>query len=164
MTRNETWSYVERTSDMSVLPCKYVFTLRNSGPKARIVAKGCRQGLGVDYGETYAPVVKFTSIRVMLATVAIQDLELQTSVKPRPRCGHCNRIGHIEYKCWKKIPHTSIRTSPKSPNQTSRLSPLRKKNLTRLASKSSAPWLPISTTEHTRARGTGSSTSDAANT
>ncbi len=32
--------------------------------------------MGVDYGETYAPVVKFTSIRVMLAAVSIQDLEL----------------------------------------------------------------------------------------
>ncbi len=76
ITRNETWSYVERTSDMNVLPCMYVFTLKDSGPKARIGAKGCRQVHGVDYGETYAPVVKFTSIRIMLATVAIQDLEL----------------------------------------------------------------------------------------
>ncbi len=32
--------------------------------------------MGVDYGETYAPFVKFTSVRVMLATVAVQDLEL----------------------------------------------------------------------------------------
>ncbi len=54
----------------------YVFTLKDSGPKVRIVAKGCRQVHGVDYGETYAPVVKVTSVRVMLATVAINDLEL----------------------------------------------------------------------------------------
>ncbi len=54
----------------------YGFTLKESGPEARIVTKGCRQVHWVDYGETYAPVVRFRSIRVMLATVAIQDLEL----------------------------------------------------------------------------------------
>lgn len=76
ITRNKTWKLVERTPGMNVLPCMYVFTLKESGPKARIVAKGCRQVHGVDYGETYAPVVKFTSVRVMLATVAVHDLEL----------------------------------------------------------------------------------------
>ena len=76
IVRNKTWDLVERTPDMNVLPCMYVFTLKDSGPKARIVAKGCRQVHGVDYGETYAPVVKFTSVRVMLATVAVNDLEL----------------------------------------------------------------------------------------
>ncbi len=45
-------------------------------PKVRIVAKGCRQVHGVDYGETYAPVAKFTYVPVMFATVAEQDLEL----------------------------------------------------------------------------------------
>ncbi len=29
----------------------------------------------MDYRETYAPVVKFTPVRVMLATVAVQDVE-----------------------------------------------------------------------------------------
>ena len=44
--------------------------------KARLCAKGFLQVQGVDYGETYAPVVKFTSIRVILALVAYFDLEL----------------------------------------------------------------------------------------
>ncbi len=74
ITRNETVSYVERTFDMNVLACMYVSTLKDSGPKASIIAKGCRQDHGVDYGEAYAPAANFTSIRVMLATVAIQAL------------------------------------------------------------------------------------------
>ena len=61
---------------MNILPSMYVFVMKDSGPKARIVAKGCRQVHGVDYGETYAPVVKFTSVRAMLATVAVHNLEL----------------------------------------------------------------------------------------
>ncbi len=44
--------------------------------KFRIASKGCCQVRRVDYGETYTPVVKFTSVRVMLAIVAVQDLEL----------------------------------------------------------------------------------------
>lgn len=54
----------------------YVFRMKDSGPKVRLVALGCRQVHGVDFGETYAPVVKYTSIRILLATVAVQDLEL----------------------------------------------------------------------------------------
>ncbi len=61
---------------MNVLPCMYVFTLKDSGPKVRIVAKVFQQVHGVDYGETYAPVVKFSSVRVMLAAVAVNDLKL----------------------------------------------------------------------------------------
>ena len=45
--------------------------------KARIVAKGYSQKEGVDFNEIFSPVVRHTSIRVLLAIVANQYFELE---------------------------------------------------------------------------------------
>ena len=44
--------------------------------KARLIAKDYTQQKGIDYEETFLPVVKFTSIRLIVAIMAIMDLEL----------------------------------------------------------------------------------------
>ena len=44
--------------------------------KARLVAKGYAQTERVDYNEVFSPVVKYSSIRILLALVAQLDLEL----------------------------------------------------------------------------------------
>ncbi len=75
--RNNTWELVDRAPGMHVLPSKYVFRVKNGQPKVRLVAMGCRQIQGVDYNDTYAPVVTMTTIRTILALTASLDLELE---------------------------------------------------------------------------------------
>lgn len=45
--------------------------------KARLVARGDRQIHGIDYDETYAPVIKLVSLRIMLTIAALKNLDLK---------------------------------------------------------------------------------------
>ena len=60
---------------MNVLPCRYVFRVKQGNPKVRIVAKGFRQVQGVDYHETFAAVVSLPTMRCFLALVSSMNLD-----------------------------------------------------------------------------------------
>lgn len=79
---NETWTVVSRNRDKQTIDTKWVFKVhrKTTGDierfKARLCARGFKQKEGMDYTETFSPVVLYDSLRVLLAIIAEKDLEL----------------------------------------------------------------------------------------
>jgi hypothetical protein len=85
---NNTWALVPLPKGKKDISCKWVFKIKHEVDgeielyKAKLVAKGFTQTFGVDYNKTFAPIVKFVSIRCILARAAIEDMEIhQMDVK-----------------------------------------------------------------------------------
>ncbi|KAG8499473.1 hypothetical protein CXB51_005963 [Gossypium anomalum] len=82
--KNRTWDLVKLPKGKKVVRCKWVFKKKKRTPgveepryKARLVAKGYSQIPGVDFTDVFSPVVKHSSIRALLGTVVMHDLELE---------------------------------------------------------------------------------------
>jgi hypothetical protein len=88
LQRNETWDLVELPKDRKAISCKWIFKVKldQSGKvdcyKARLVARGYSQEYLLDYNETFAPVVRFNSIRTLIAWAANASMKIhQMDVK-----------------------------------------------------------------------------------
>ncbi|GKD53395.1 retrovirus-related pol polyprotein from transposon TNT 1-94, partial [Tanacetum coccineum] len=85
---NDVWELVPNSMDMTIIGTKWVYRnkLDENGivtrNKARLVAQGYNQQEGIDYDETYAPVAKLESIRILLDYACALDFKLfQMDVK-----------------------------------------------------------------------------------
>lgn len=82
MELNKVWVLVNLPLGRNVVESKWIFKKKYDADnklerfKARIVARGFTQVYGVDYEETFSPVVHMDSLRTMLAIAAEEDLEI----------------------------------------------------------------------------------------
>ncbi|KAH6585716.1 hypothetical protein BASA50_001051 [Batrachochytrium salamandrivorans] len=82
LSENYTWLVCKLPPGKRPIKVRWVFKIKKHTDgtidkyKARLVAKGCVQVPGVDFHETYAPVLRFTSFRTLMAIAATHDLEV----------------------------------------------------------------------------------------
>lgn len=78
--KNNTWVLSKLPPGKKVIPLKWVFKIKRDAKgqfekyKARIVIKGFSQIAGLDFNETFAPVIQIHSIRVLFALAVVKDL------------------------------------------------------------------------------------------
>jgi len=105
ITDNGTWEIVDLPRGPTPVKCRWVFRVKRGAEgeviryKAHLVAKGFTQRYGIDYLETIAPVVKLTSLRIILALAAARNYEIdQTDIKT------AYLLGKLEEEIYMEIP------------------------------------------------------------
>lgn len=80
MKKNNVFDLVKLPPGKKVIKSKWIFKVKQvngkSFPKARLVAQGYSQIQGEDYNETFAPVVRFESIRTLIALAAQKNMKI----------------------------------------------------------------------------------------
>ena len=86
--KNDVWDVVLRPEGKSIVTSKWIYKIKHAADdntekyKARFVAHGFSQKEGIDYEETFSPVVRYTSIRSVLALAAMMKWKInQMDVK-----------------------------------------------------------------------------------
>jgi hypothetical protein len=85
---NKTWKLVELPPSCKTIGCKWVLRKKLKPDdtidkfKTRLVAKGFKQKADLDFFDTFSPVTRIASIRLLIAIAAIHDLKIhQMEVK-----------------------------------------------------------------------------------
>jgi hypothetical protein len=109
---NHTWEVVDKPKGANLISTKWVFKVKMlpNGQidkyKARLCARGFTQEYGVDYFETFAPVIRMESLRILLAIAATLDWEIhQMDVVSAYLLGDLEEEAYIEVPEGLEIPH-----------------------------------------------------------
>lgn len=105
LKKNNTWTETTLPNGRQPISCKWIFKIKRdedgniSRYKARLVARGFQQKREFDYNETYAPVAKLTTLRIMLAVanqrgMFIHQMDVKTAFLN----------GHLKEEIYMKLP------------------------------------------------------------
>jgi hypothetical protein len=130
--KNQTWDLVKLLPGKRAITAKWVYKTKPAFPssaprlKARLVARGFQQRHGIDYEETFAPVVKWSIIRALTARAAQLDHAIHhLDVKMAFLYGHIHEEvfmhqpqgyvlpGYEDYVCKLKRALYGLRQSPR---------------------------------------------------
>ena len=103
LRKNDTWTLEKLPRGRNVVSSKWVFKSKTNPDgslnrrKARLVARGFSQTAGVDYFETFAPVVRYESVRCALSLAAAHDMDIrQFDVKTAFLNGKLDEVVYME--------------------------------------------------------------------
>jgi hypothetical protein len=82
LVKNGIWHLVPASQASNIIDYKWVYKVKRKGDctidrhKAHLVAKGFKQRYGIDYEDTFSPVVKVTTIWLVLSVVVSRNWSL----------------------------------------------------------------------------------------
>ena len=82
LMKNKTWHLVPPRHGTNIIDCRWVYRIKKKPDgsidryKARLLAKGFKQRYGIDYEDTFSPIVKIATVRLVLSIIVSRGWSL----------------------------------------------------------------------------------------